>query len=510
MLESTEVKNRRIMRNTLFLYIRTFFTMIVSLYTSRVVLRQLGIDDYGVYNVVGGFVSMFYIIVGPISNAISRFLTFELGKGNLNRLKDTFSTSVNVQLLLGLIVILIGETFGMWFLNNKLNIPESSMIAANWVLQCSILSMVIGLINVPYYSSIVAHEKMDAFAYVSIVEVILKLLLALSLLKIATNKLIFYSVGIVLIGLVMRLIYSVYCSRKFEECHYELKFDIATFKTMFGFAWWSFLGNTAYVFNTQGISMLMNIYFGIILNTAKGIAMQVEGAVMTFVNSFTTAFNPQITKSYAENNREYMYSIMCRGSKFSYFLLLMLIIPIEFETPIILRLWLSESPEYSISFMRLTLINSATMLLGSPFLQGILATGNIKYYQIAVTIIGLCVFPISWIAYWKGCPPEIYFLISIVIYNLLIWVRMWFIKKLLGFKIRLFFENVFIPIIRCTIIAVIPTFIIWLFMRDGYLRLITITIVNFVTTPLIVYFWGMTKGERGYTTAKLESIYKRI
>lgn len=506
MLESSKVKNERILRNTLFLYMRTFFTMIVSLYTTRVIIRELGIDDYGVYNVVGGFVGMFSIVVGPISNAISRFLTFELGKGNLDRLKITFSTSVNVQIVFGLIIIIIGETFGIWFLNYKLNIPTGSLIAANWVLQCSLISMVISLINVPFFSSIVAHEKMDAFAYMSILEVILKLLLALSLSLSINNKLIFYSIGILAIGIIMRGLYGVYCTRKFEECHYELKFDKAIFKEMFGFAWWSFFGNTSYILNTQGVSMLMNIFFGVVINTAKGIAMQVEGAVLSFVNSFMSAFNPQITKSYAENNMEYMYSVMCRGSKFSFYLLLLFIIPIEFEAPLILKLWLGEVPEYSVSFLRLSLISVASLMLGNPFLQGILATGTIKGYEIAVTIVGCLVFPLTWVAYKIGFYPEIFYWIYIFIYNVLIWIRMRFVKKLLGFKIKVFISNVFLPIICCSLVAILPALCIYLILPESLIRLIILTLVSLIATSFTVLYLGMTNRERAFVIDKVQKI----
>ena len=482
---------------------RTFFTMIVSLYTTRVIIRELGIDDYGVYNVVGGFVGMFSIIVGPISNAISRFLTFELGKGNLDRLKITFSTSVNVQIVFGLIIIIIGETFGIWFLNYKLNIPTGSLIAANWVLQCSLISMVISLINVPFFSSIVAHEKMDAFAYMSILEVILKLLLALSLSLSINNKLIFYSIGILAIGIIMRGLYGVYCTRKFEECHYELKFDKAIFKEMFGFAWWSFFGNTSYILNTQGVSMLMNIFFGVVINTAKGIAMQVEGAVLSFVNSFMSAFNPQITKSYAENNMEYMYSVMCRGSKFSFYLLLLFIIPIEFEAPLILKLWLGEVPEYSVSFLRLSLISVASLMLGNPFLQGILATGTIKGYEIAVTIVGCLVFPLTWVAYKIGFYPEIFYWIYIFIYNVLIWIRMWFCKRILGFRIKNFVKGVFIPVILCTLLSIPVPGIIFFMMDDTIVRLLVLTLSSFITSTIIILSVGMTSMERKYILSKI-------
>lgn len=498
----------RIARNTLFLYLRTFITMIISLYTSRLVLQALGVSDYGVYNVVGGFVSMFSVAIGPISSAISRFITYELGKGDLKKVKVIFSTSVLVQIGLGLVVLLIGETFGIWFLNNKLNIPNDSIYAAHWVLQSSIFSMIVGLTSIPYISAIVAHEKMDFFAFVSILEVVLKLCLVLLLIIAPFNKLIFYSVGILIVSIIARIVYGTYCTHKFEVCRFKFTFDRAIFKDLTGFACWAFLGNTAYVFNTQGVSILMNIFFGVILNTAKGIAMQVEGAVMSFINSFMTAFYPQITKSYAEDNMGYMYSVMCRGSKFSFFLLLLFIVPLEFESPQVLKLWLGEVPEYSVLFLRLSLICTATMMLGSPFTQGIMATGTIRNYQIAVTLIGCLVFPLTWLAYKLGYKPEMYYWVYFIIYNVIIWVRMWFVKRLLGFKLKSFFMEVYFPIVRCTVLSIIPAVLIYMAMQDSYLRLVILTAVTLCTTTLIVLYIGMTKGERSFAISKIKTVLK--
>lgn len=505
---TNEEKTKRIARNTIFLYIRTFVLLVVSLYTSRILLQSLGVEDYGVYNVVGGFVGMFSIAVGPISSSISRFLTFQLGKDDIDKLKTTFSTSVNVQIGFSLILLIIGESFGVWFLNYKLHIPEDSMVAANWVLQCSLMSMVMSLINVPYFASIVAHERMDTFAYMSILEVALKLFLTLSLLIISFNRLIFYSIGIVVIGFIMRTIYGVYCTRKFEECHYEFKFDKLLFKDISGFAWWSFLGNTAYTFNTQGVSILMNLFFGVVLNAAKGIAMQVESAIMTFINSFTTAFNPQIIKSYAEDDKKYMFTLMCRGSKFSYFLFLLLIIPIEFEANTILNIWLGDVPNYSVSFLRLSLISTASMMVGNPFMQGIMASGQIRNYQIAVSLFAILIFPSTWIAYKIGLSPESYYWVCIITYNILIWIRMWFVKRILDFNIGTFVSDVFVPIVYCTVLSLIPPFIIYFLMPDSILRFIVLSFVSVITTIIVSLAVGMTKGERTFILNKARGLLK--
>ena len=503
-MESAEVKNRRIARNTVFLYLRTFFTMLVSLYTSRIILQALGVDNYGVYNVVGGLVGMFTIATGPISSAISRFLTFGLGKGDTTHLRRVFSTSINLQGLMGLVIVLLGETVGLWFLNREMRIPAESLVAANWVLQFTIASIVLDLLNLPYSAAMLAHEKMDVFAYMSILAVILKLGLVLLLLVVDMNKLIFFGAGCLVTSVVMRAIYMVYCSRNFAECRYEFCWDRSLIKDMTGFALWTFLGNTAYMFNTQGVSMLMNVFFGVVLNTAKGLAMQVESSVMSFVNSFTTAFSPQITKSYAEGNKEYMFSVMCRGSKFSIFLFFLFMIPLEFEAPTVLRLWLGEEPEYSAQFLRLSMLCTATMMLGGPFLQGINATGNIRNYQIAVTLAGWLVFPLTWIAYRVGAAPSAFYWIYFVVYNILVWVRMWFVRRLLDFRIRRFLYEVFIPVVMCGILASLPPFAVSRLMPESVLRLFVLTGVSVVSTGIIVLYLGMNTREREFALSKIK------
>lgn len=505
MTESTEIKNKRIAKNTILLYFRTMITVIVSLYTSRIVLQSLGVDDYGVYNVVGGFIGMFAIISGPISNAIARFLTFGLGIGNIDKLKITFSTSVNILLCLSVVIFILTESFGVWFLNYKLNIPSESIYAANWVLQCSILSMILGLLNIPYNSAIIAHEKMGIFAYMSILEVVLKLVIAFSLLFFESNRLILYSIELVVCYFILRIVYWWYCNKNFEECKYKFTIDKSEFKEMTGFAWWSFFGNTAFILNTQGVAVLMNMFFGVLANTAKGIAGQVENAVVSFVNSFSTAFTPQITKSYAEGNLAYMYSIMSRGSRFSIYLFLLFLIPIEFEAPTVLRLWLGEIPPYSVSFLRLTLLCTITFLLGSPYLNGINATGKIKFYQIAVTAVGWTVFPFTWIAYKLNFNVQFFFGIYLVIYFLLIWVRAYFVKKLLGYKISTFFREVFVPTFITGIFSILVLAPLYFVLESNLMRLFIICGANLIILPIIVYFFGMTQSERQFLNRKLHN-----
>lgn len=471
--------------------------MIVGLYTSRIILQTLGEDNYGVNNVVGGVVTLFSIVTGPIANSISRFLTYGLGKGNLEKLRITFSTSIGIIFILSLIILILGETVGVWFLNHKLNIPPESVYPAKWVLQCSIISSIISLLNIPFNAALIAHEKMNIFAYMSIYDVMAKLLLVLLLVKFPFNPLITYSVGLVIISIISRIIYQSYCHKHFAECRYTIHIEKSEFFNMTKFAWWSFFGNTANLFNTQGTSILMNMFFGIVINTAKGLSATVETAIMNLVNSFTTAFTPQITKSFASGDLDYMYKIMCKGSKFSIFFLMFFLIPLEFEAPIVLRIWLGEYPEVTVKFLRLSLLCTATLLLGSPFYQGIMATGNLKSYQITVTIIAITVFPLTWIAYKLGGSPESYYYIYLIIYNILVWIRMKYIRKLLGFNVSVFFKDVIIPIAICTILTIVPVYFIFRLMEDNWVRLIVVIISSIFILGTAILIFGMTKSERG-------------
>lgn len=484
---------------------RTLIVMMVSLYTSRVVFQSLGVDDFGIYNVIAGFIGMLSVVSSPISTAISRFLTYGLGKGDNKRMQEIFSTSINIQIVLSIIVLLLGETVGLWFINSKLNIPEESMVAANWVYQCSIASMVLNLFNTPYMASLIAHEKMSVFAYMAIIEVVLKLAVAFLVIVSPINKLIFYSLGLLCSFIIIRVIYWSYCTRKFEECHYRRGIHMDLAKEMTGFAWWSFFGSTAWIINTQGTSILMNLYFGVVLNAAKGIAVQAEGAVTSFISNFTTAFSPQITKSYAEGNKEYMFNVISRGAKFSVYLFLFIIIPVEFETKLILELWLGEVPDYTVQFLQLSLWCSVTTVFGSSYLQGINATGKIRSYQLVVTSIGILIFPLTWLAYRLGFCPESYYFIYFVIYNILIFVRIGFVRAQLGYSLRRFIFKDYLPVVSCCLISVIPAWAITKMMDDGVIRLIVITLTCCVTTSIIVFTIGMSRDEQRFIITNIKN-----
>ena len=506
----TSANNKRIAKNTLLLYVRTLFIMLVTLYTSRVVLNTLGITDYGIYNVVGGVVMMFSVISSSLSSSISRFITYELGHGDFEKLKRIFSTSVNIQIGISILILVLAELFGVWFLNTKMNIPAERLSAANWVLQCSLLSFIINLISVPYNACIIAHERMSAFAYISILEAILKLAVVYMLLVSPYDKLATYAVLLVAVALIIRIAYSMYCRRHFEESRYMFVYDKPLIKEMTGFAGWSFFGNGAYMLNVQGVDMLINIFFGVTLNAARGVATQVQNAVMQFVNNFTVAVNPQITKSYAAGDKEYMNKLVCRGARFSYFLLFLFVVPIVCEADYILYLWLKIVPEHAPAFLRLALFGSLMMLLGNSMLTAISATGNIKRYQLWVTIVGCLVFPLTWVAFELGFPPEATYVIYIVIYFLLNFVRLYIAKGQLKFPACFYLKDVILRIVSVSIISFILPILFVNSIEQGFLRLCGTCVISLLSTSATIAVLGLEASERKKIIVKIISITSKI
>lgn len=508
--EDNKIKSKRIAKNTLLLYVRMIFTMVVTLFTSRVVLDVLGVENYGIYNVVAGFVSMFSFFTTSLSAAISRFLTYELGKGNQENLKNIFSTSVNVQLLLSLFVLLLAETAGLWFLNYKLNIPAERLYAANWVFQFAILSFIFNLISVPYNASIIAHEKMSAFAYISILEVTLKLVIVYMICISPFDKLISYSFLFALVALAIRVVYSMYCTRHFAECRHQFVMDRKLLSEMTGFAGWNLLGSGAYLFNTQGVNIITNLYFGVAFNAARGVATQVEGAIRMFVNSFTTALNPQITKSYAEGNMDYLYTLVCRGAKYSYLLMLFFAIPFIFESDTILQLWLKEVPEHTSLFFRLSVLGTLFDVLGNSTAMACWATGKVKRYYIIVGTLGAMVFFISWLLFALGCPAYSSYLVFIVIYCVLVFVKARIIKGLMGFPMNMFLRQTIGRVVPVTLLCFAVTFIPWWACSDVLLRLVAVGLTSTISMLLFVYLFGLEKTEKQMVSRKLTELRNKL
>ncbi len=510
-MSQTSDNTKRIAKNTLLLYVRMLFTMAVSLFTSRVILNTLGVEDYGINNVVGGIVTMFSVLSGSLSASISRFITFELGKGNMQRLKTVFSSGVNIQLGMSILIIVLSEAVGIWFLNTMMNIPAERLDAANWVFQCAILTFVLNLLSVPYNAAIIAHEKMSAFAYISVVEVSLKLIIVYMLTVSPFDRLKTYAVLLLCVGAIIRLIYGIYCQRHFEECAYHLVFDKPVLREMTSFAGWNFLGNGAYLLNTQGVNILMNMYFGVAVNAARGVATQVDAAMKQFVNNFTTAVNPQITKSYAQCDLSYMHKLVCRSAKFSAFVMLFLAVPIILETNTILTIWLKTVPEYAAIFLQWIVISSfVDTVLANCLVTSMFATGNIKRYQIIVTTVGCLVFPLSWLAFAVGMEPQVGYIIYFIIYTILLFVRLWLLEDMVKLPVMMYVKEVLYKVMPVMAIAFAVPSLLRFTMEEGAVRLIAVCAVSVVVTTITEYRLGLTSQERTFVLGKVRQIISKL
>ena len=502
-MQEISSNNKRIAKNTLLLYFRMLFTMAVSLYTSRVILNSLGIEDYGIYNVVGGVTAMFSILSGSLSAAISRFITFELGKNNVEKLKTVFSTSVTVQFLMAVLIVILVEIAGVWFLNTKMNIPADRMYAANWVLQCSIFTFAINLISVPYNATIIAHEKMSAFAYISIMEVILKLIAVYILYVFMYDKLITWAFLLFIISAIIRCTYGIYCKKHFEECTYHFTIDKPLLKEMAGFAGWNFIGNSSAVLRDQGTNIALNLFCGPIVNAARGISFQVHTAIQSFVTNFMTALNPQITKSYACGNRNYMMTLIQHGSRLSFYMLLLLSLPILIETPYVLKLWLKIVPDHSVNFVRLILVFTLIESLSGPLITSMLATGKIRNYQLVVGGLQLMNFPISYFLLKWGAAPEITIVVAICISLCCLFCRIWMLRNTIGLNFKNYMKQVVSNVFIVATIACIIPLLIYIELDSTLLRLFFVCIASWISTLLVIYYVGLNTAERTFVSNKI-------
>lgn len=509
-MTDTAQNNKRIAKNTLLLYFRMLLTMAVSLYTSRVVLSTLGVEDYGIYNVVGGVVAMFSVISGTLSAAISRFITYELGKGDRDKLTRIFSSSVTIQLGLGLIILILAEAIGVWFLNAKMNIPESRMYAANWVFQLSIVTFVINLISVPYNAAIIAHERMSAFAYISILEVSAKLLIVYLLLISPVDRLIFYAILMASVALIIRFVYGYYCKRHFEECTYRFIFDKELLKKMFGFAGWNFIGASSAVLRDQGGNIVINLFCGPAVNAARGIAYQVNSAVNGFVSNFMVALNPQITKSYASGDREYMMTLIYQGARLSFYILMILSLPVIINVDYILELWLKAVPEHTSTFIQLVLVFTMSEAISNPLITAMLATGNIRNYQIVVGGLQLLNLPISYVLLRNGCIPETVLIVAICISQCCLVARLYMLRSMIGLSIREYMSKVYFNVLTVTILSAIVPSLLSNCLSGTFISFITVCAISVICTFTVIYFVGCNKKERQFILSKVEVIKRKF
>lgn len=488
--------SRRIAKNTLMLYFRMFFMMLLGLFTSRVVLEALGENDYGVYNVVGGVVAMFSIISGSMSTAASRFITFELGKGSEAQLNKVFSTTVTIQFIISLLVIVLAEPLGLWFIDNKMTIDPSRIPAARIVLHFSIFSFVVNLMSVPQMASITAHERMTSYAYIGILEGVLRFIVAMIISRSGYDRLILYSVLMTGSVLLVRMAYSSYCRKNFPECHYRPVFDRSLFKEMFSFAGWNFIGSMSGVLRDQGGNILVNLFSGPAVNAARGLAVQLNGAIQSFVTNFMTAVNPQITKSYASGDHQYMFSLMRKSSRMSFYLLFILALPVLFNTEYVMSLWLKDVPDHAVLFVQLFLVFTLSESISLPLITAMFATGKVRDYQIVVGGLQLLNLPLSYLFLKLGAIPEVTVIVAIALSQICLFARLHMLKRSIGISPVEFIRRVYLNVLGVASVAIVLPLILTRFDFTGVSGFLIQASVAVVSALLSVAYVGCTASER--------------
>lgn len=504
-----ESNNLRLVNNTFFLYIRTIFTMLISLYTSRVVLGTLGVEDFGIYNVVGGVVAMFGLVSGALSASVSRYLTIEMGRGGKESLKMIFSSALYIHLTLAVIIFVSSEIVGPWFITNHMTIPDERVSASLWVFHCSVLSFCINLISVPYNACIIAHEDMKQFAYISIFEACLKLLIVYLLLLFTYDKLALYAVLMLMVAIIIRMTYQVFCVKHYQECNFSWKYDWKQAKSMYGFAGWNMIGSTSVLLADQGVNILINVYCSPIVNAARGIAMQVNNAVYNFSSNFTTALNPQITKSYGAEDFIRFKNLMFMGSRLAVSLLIIVSVPIIVETPFILELWLGQVPSYSVNFVRLVLVFSISETMSNTFTTGLLATGKIKKLMLTVAIARMMNFPLSFLTLHIWGVPELTMIIAIAVSQFNLFLRLSLLKKYVCISFVDYFIKIWIPVFVTVSIPLLISSFVFVLCEAGWASFIIKLILSLLITVLCSAFIMCKSSERKYIINKVHNYIQK-
>lgn len=493
----SQANTKRIAKNAVALYIRMIITMLVGFYTSRVVLQALGVTDYGIYNVVGGFVSFFSLISSSLQGSVSRFLTYELGTGQWERLRVVFSSSFYVLCGLSLLVVIVAETAGLWYLYNKMVIPEERLEAAFWVFQISIVTFVLNLVSTPYSASIISHEKMNIYAYMSIFDVTCKLLICYAVMVASFDKLIFYAFLLCMVGVLDQIIYLFYCRTKFDECKIRMIFERSLFKQMFGFAGWNFIGSSAVVLRGQGATLVINAFAGPAVNAANGIANTISGVVAAFVGNFTQAFTPQITKSYAAKQYDDLMKLLIYGSKYSYYLMFILALPVMLNADFIFQIWLGIVPEHTVAFSRWILIFLLSDTLARPIITAKNAEGNLRNYQLIVGGVQLIMIPLAIVFLKLGAPIEAVPM-TIALTNIFsVFVRIYMLRGAFpSWSSKLFIRDVVLNVTYTSFLSIIIPYIVFCNIPTGWINFFATSGVSLISTIIVVYFVGCTKVER--------------
>lgn len=429
----SSVNNKRIAKNTFYLYLRMLLVMAIGLYTVRAILDILGVVDYGIYNVVGGVVTMFAFMNRTLSTSSQRYFSIELARGDKERLVKWVCLNITSFFILGLIIAVFLETAGLWFVNNKMTIPPERLTAANVVYQLSIISFLFHIISIPYLALVIAHEKMNVFAYVGVIEALGRLGTVFILMAISYDHLIVYGICLLLLSLGSAMAYIIYCWRNFPESKYRWYWNAAEMKELFSFSGWHFLGTFSMTCRSQGINILLNLFFNPAVNAARAIAFQVNSHIMQLSSNFFTAIKPQIYKSYAKKEFDELFVLLSRGTLVSTFLISVIAFPLISGTSFVLGLWLKQVPEYAVVFVQLALINGLVDAANGPLAAAALATGKIRNYELVLSLTYISNVPISYVALRLGCDPTMTMLISICVSCLALVFRSLLLRRMMNF-----------------------------------------------------------------------------
>jgi len=478
------------------MYGRMLFVMVLSLYTVQFLLRVLGIEDYGIYDVVAGLVSMLAMISGTMETATQRYFSFAIGENKKDDIKHIFSLSISIYLLISLLIVILGETIGLWFVNSHLQIPVNRIIAANWIYQFALFSIIISMLIVPYSSLIIAYENMGLFSIITMIDSVLKLAIVYSISIFNADKLIIYG-GLGLFIVIIKLIIFIYFSRaKYVECRYTFYWDSKLFKSMLSYSGWTLFGVTAGVANNQGNNILINIFFGPAANAARGIAFQVSNVISSFCNNLFVVMRPPMIKSYAEKNNTYMMYLFYLSSRLSFFLMLLIFLPLFIETELILKLWLGQINENMIIFTRLTLIYTLILAQHNPITTIMQATGRVKIYFSIVESTTLLSLPLTYLFFKLGYPVVSTFYVSIIVFFLAHFLRLYILQMVIKFSMKEYFKKFVFPIILVSILSVIMPLFIYFHMQYGIVRLLVIILSSSFSILILIYFIGIDKSER--------------
>lgn len=506
--------NKRIAQNTLYLYMRMVVMMIIGLYTSRVILNALGISDLGLMEVASSVVAMFTFLNSTLSGGTQRFLTFRLGEGNVVKLKQTFETAMTLHLILAFVILFFAETVGLWYIYNKLNIESGRFHAALWCYQLAIISTLVGIIQVPFNSALIAHEKMTMYAYMTIYSAVFKLLAAYIIQLFPFDRVIFYSTFCFFGSLFATFIYNWYCRKHFEECSFRFGYDKLIFKEMIGFSFWDTIGCLAAMAQGTGVNLVINSFCGTYVNGARGIATQANSWVMRFVDSFLTATKPQITKSYATNDYKRMGSLVCYSGQFGCYLILLLGIPLFIEIEYVINIWLGQCPAHTVAFMRIALFEAFFRTIGTPTITAMHATGHMKELNLSVGFVLLTILPISYLMFRLGSSPELVVLINVIPWIIVPFIRIFLLRKFTNnnFPVNQYIKSTIIKTSLLAVFMFIPPYLVHYYLAgaDNLFRLFMVVITSFVSSTIIIYILGLPVNLRRFVKSKIvEAIGKR-